>query len=360
MAVKAGYKVVCLDAFLDHDTQALANLSYRIPFENNAFNASTLLQVIHALALPSDSAFVYGSGFESNPQILDAVGERIPVLGNNQNVIAASKNWHTLQSVAEDVGCYFPETCSSAIQVDLASSKSWLVKKTGGAGGSHIRQWRGDYLSDGEYIQERIDGDPISLVFLANEENIQVLGVNALFVNPKQEDGFDYPFQYAGLLTNIEIDSTLRQTLSQLAISLTKTLKLRGVNSIDAIVSGDALYLLEVNPRLSASAYGYSTPSFSLMDAHILACQGNVSSPMPLRFPHVLIKILFAEFNSVIPENVAWPSEVMDVPHAGTRLSKGQPVCSMVVSKNSVKEVNEFAETRYSQLRTLLNSFATE
>ena len=51
---------------------------------------------------------------------------------------------------------------------ELARSKEWLVKPFRSGGGHGVKPWTPDTLvSPGSYAQERIDGVPASVVFVA-------------------------------------------------------------------------------------------------------------------------------------------------------------------------------------------------
>lgn len=66
----AGFKVTAIDGFADSQTQAMASLTALAPFDHDGFQAEALLAMIDTLDTAGYVGFVYGSGFEAQPDFV--------------------------------------------------------------------------------------------------------------------------------------------------------------------------------------------------------------------------------------------------------------------------------------------------
>ncbi len=82
-ARRAGYAPLVADLFEDDDTRALAARTARLPGSvGRAPGRAALLRTLGQLSAGSRPIGIAGTGFETRPDLLDAVSERYPLLGN--------------------------------------------------------------------------------------------------------------------------------------------------------------------------------------------------------------------------------------------------------------------------------------
>ena len=67
-ARRAGYMVSAVDAFADKQTLALADKVIVVDYDEHGFNAAAMLNAVHALNVKQYVGFIYGSGFEAQPE----------------------------------------------------------------------------------------------------------------------------------------------------------------------------------------------------------------------------------------------------------------------------------------------------
>ena len=87
------------------------------------------------------------------------------------------------------------------------------------------------------------------MLFIANGEIAQGLGFNRQLLAPSDR----WPYRYGGAVSAYDLPHAAKFSFEVAAQELTQQLGLRGVNSLDAILSIDKLWILELNPRLSAT-----------------------------------------------------------------------------------------------------------
>jgi len=104
--------------------------------------------------------------------------------------------------------------------------------------------------------------------------------------------------------------------------------------SLDMILQNEQPYVLEVNPRVSASyeLYERLNPWLNLVDAHIRVCEGVRLSDIHLESlsSHFAgYKIVYADEDILIPSCLDWPQWIKDKPESKKFISSGEPICSV-------------------------------
>lgn len=332
----------------------------------SGFYAEALLETLDVLDLSGFAGFVYGSGFESKPQLLSKVSERLPLIGNTPDTVAAVKNPAIFFEALQQLHIPYP-----AVTYTLPENPSgrYLVKAAGGSGGMHIAEaCNHEPLGDYQYFQQRIKGTPVSVLFLSDRENVTIIGFNEQWLSPSTES----PYRYGGAVSNVALPSDAQEILIDAAIKLAKRFFLLGLNSLDAIIDAESgqVSVLEINPRLSATVDLYRCAELNLFELHLKACrhqpdlkqvdlkQGQIS------FRHVECvahAIVYARDELVLPINFSWPEWATDtpVPHRyGYVISTGEPVCSVLASADDVQAAKKLAQARVEMVQNLLQSLS--
>ena len=68
-AVQAGYRVTAIDGFADRQTFEIAHTTIAVAYDDRGFNAEALMRVVTQLDASQYLGFVYGSGFEAQPNL---------------------------------------------------------------------------------------------------------------------------------------------------------------------------------------------------------------------------------------------------------------------------------------------------
>lgn len=345
-AERANIKTHVIDRFADTDTRCIA-LSTRVITGN--IMGLCVREILDGLNDYTDiplTGVVIGSGLESSPELLNVINARVPLLGNLTDCVNNCKDPARFFALLDSLGIPHPDTRLSF----SGYKRDWLVKRIGATGGLHIncsvkkiRQ-----LSD-HYFQKFIHGRSISVVFIANGEQAQIIGLNETWTRARD----NYDFCYAGAVTLPSIDKKVLTTLCEIVRLLVKQLGLVGLCGIDVIIDKDGeCQVLEINPRPPAT-FELHERGFSLFHAHIMACNGKLATLPPGKTKSCGHEILFTPVNFHVPELV-WPDWVVDRPVHGLRIASGEPICTILAAANTPDEVRTKLLQRKASMFELL------
>ena len=346
-AVSAGYAVVALDVFADADTQLAAEQVYKIDYANNGFDAKQFEATLDQIDTRDMQGFAYGSGFEAQPDLLERIAQRLPLIGNAPEVVRKLKDSPYFFGVLDGLAIPHPEVSFSI----LANAEGWICKEEGGSGGAHVHNASANQtLPKGQYYQRVIDGTPISMLFAANGNEIKVIGFNQQWAAPIAGK----PYRYGGIVGNANLPLAIKQSLHEAATKITMAFGLRGLNSLDVIWQGDQYWVLEINPRLSSTLDLYQSKETDLFALHVQAVSGDLS-----RFPVIPSRskarnVLYAVKSVVIPEGLVWPDWVADIPMVLTEIPQYQPICTVLADADTAVEAQALVLERLVQLSDLL------
>jgi predicted ATP-grasp superfamily ATP-dependent carboligase len=331
------------------------------------FNADALLAAINTLDLSSFAGFVYGSGFEAQPQLLVKISALLPLIGNSAETITAVKTPPIFFAKLQQLEIGHPHVLSTLPDQDF---DDFVIKHAGGCGGAHIRPVNADCheLPAHYYCQQKLSGRPVSLLFLDNGHNIDVIGFNEQWLNPALES----PYRYGGAVSNADITASSQQRLIAAAKKLTREFGLLGLNSLDALLQTSAvpdhdekIAVLEINPRLSATVDLYTQQN--LFARHVQACLPPYSFSPPddsrhdVDVPHKAHAIVYAELHAELIMPIAWPDWVLDTPLqlpeqliSGLKIKAGAPVCTVIAYATDAETAKNMAQSRVKIIHNLL------
>ncbi len=359
-ATRAGYVVTCIDAFADKQTIELAETAIVVDYGQSGFDADGLLSAIARLDASQYLGFIYGSGFEAQPELLQKIAAFIPLIGNSAETVAAIKATNGFFAVLDKCNIAYPKV--HEILPDGVDSTVYLRKLVGGCGGTHISFANvnsATQLSQ-HYYQQWVDGRSVSLLFVANTHGVEVIGFNEQWLNPAK----NLPFRYGGAVNNISLSQAIQQQLIKAAECLTMAFGLIGLNSLDAVVSDGMAYMLEINPRLSATFDLYDDAN--LMDRHLQAClDGKLLQYHHLQSADAMDgrskahAILYAKEDVKIAATFEWPNWVMDVPQLAKQQKEinilaGEPICTVSSQADLADQAQQLAYIRLENMQKLL------
>lgn len=320
-ARRGGARVLVADYFGDIDTRALAPW-FRLPGElAKGIDRAAFIEMLQDLPEPIEG-IVYGSGFEASPELLDEMASLVPLLGNPAETVARVKDEQRFAALLRTLGLPHPEVASRP-----DSDRRWLRKKRGGAGGAHVKWADRDSAADGVYFQEFTCGQPISALFVANGSGARVLGFSEQWTAPTKTA----PFRYGGCAGPIPVSARLWRRVADACDALVAASGLVGLNSLDMLVAGDALTVLEVNPRPGATVPIFDVPPFpSLWRCHLDGVAGRLPpGPVPAPSTTRAAAIVYAREALRVPDAVTWPAWSTDIPVSRTAIAAGEPVCTV-------------------------------
>lgn len=333
-AAAAGYQVIALDSFADRDTEEIAASLHAMQYDEGSFDADELEGVLQAIALQGPQGLVYGSGFEMQPALLGVIERYMPLIGNSIRVVRNMKRAITFFALLDVLHIQHPAISLQPLSPQELASATWLLKKNGGSGGTHIRKVKDDKpLEPGSYFQQEMQGIPVSLLFAADGMTVKEVGFNQQWLAPTSL----MPYRYGGAVSHAELLPVIKQQLLEAAQKLTSAVGLRGLNSLDAIMSGEGLWVLELNPRLTATFDLYPCENGGLFELHVQASAGNLDYWPQLGLKSRAHYILYAPENISLPEMFDWPAWAADIPSSG-HIKAGEPVCTVTAEGDTADE----------------------
>jgi len=340
-ARRAGYEPLVADLFADEDTQISAAMSLKTPGDlETGLDADGLVASLSRLARGRRcEGLVCGAGFEDRPQLLSRLAASWPLLGNDAATVARSKDPFAFAALCARLGVPHPPVQAA----HPADPHGWLVKRIGGAGGTHVRAAaEASGRSDGAYYQRKVEGRAVSALFLADGENAMTLGLSAQWTSPTREA----PARYGGAVRPAGVGRKLGEALRDAVGAMARGLGLHGLNSADFLVGEDGCWLIEINPRPGATLDLFDRAGAPLFALHVAACNGRLPAGVPRQAGAAAAAIAYATRAIDAMPRLDWPAWCADRQSAGSSVAKGEPVCTVTATARSADRARALAEAR--------------
>jgi predicted ATP-grasp superfamily ATP-dependent carboligase len=316
-AVADGHEVTAFDRFGDVDLRAIA-----------AGATAPSTDALTRLAQRAEAeAVVYGAGFENRPDLVRRLAAGRELLGVAPEPLLAVRDPWALAAAAAEAGARMPETRRPADAPTRPEGTTWLRKPRAGGGGRGVRRWSGGRLRPSEILQRRVDGLSCSAVAIADGHRATVLGITEQLHRPD--------FGWTGNVSPPRLPASERDELGGRLHAVCQAVGgrfgVRGAFGVDAVWDGRRAWVLEVNPRPTASLELFGPGAFA---AHVDGARG-VSLPTPGVPPAVRCAkvklVLFADRDLRAPDPGWWPPGlVRDIPHLDEPIARGAPLCTLV------------------------------
>jgi len=348
-ASRAGIAVVVLDLFDDVDTRALAVASRACAGRSGRFHSARVVRAARELAPAGGYAgLVCGSGLEARPSLLEWLAHGSRLFGNSPQTVLRAKDPCFFFPLLDRLRIAHPEVRTTPPR----DPRGWLAKRVGGAGGAHVRpahlRWP---RKDRRYFQRWCNGRLMSALFLAHQGGVSIIGISEQWpvaLSPA------VAFAYGGAVIADDVPQTVYSAVASATARVAQALGLRGLNGLDFILCGETPYVLELNPRPTATLdlYDAFIPG-GLFLRHLLACTGSLETDFVPSLRPRAHAIVYAARAWRVPEAFAWPQWVTDIPAAGSTIAMGAPVCTVHAQGTSTRSARTLALSRREQVLAL-------
>jgi predicted ATP-grasp superfamily ATP-dependent carboligase len=290
------------------------------------------------------SAVVYGAGFEGDTDLLDMLNAKNNLFGNSSELVRNLKDPATFFGLLDSLEIPFP-----AVRLNVpADPDGWLAKTIGATGGAHVQSAQGVSASEKTYFQRVEAGRNLSVLFLANGNKAQVVGFSEQLI---QRVG-DAPYCYVGAINHAALPDAMKKNIAEKIDLLVATIGLVGLNGIDFIQRSDEYFVLEINPRPTATMELYDADfAQGLLHAHLQACEGELTATETKEKISRGHKIVFAEQNTKIPASFKFPEWCADIPQPGSFVAQDEPLCSVLASSADREQVMQLLQQRSTYIQ---------
>jgi predicted ATP-grasp superfamily ATP-dependent carboligase len=354
-AHRGGYRITVLDGYSDQDTQAVADCwPVTQGFAN--LNVDIFTQEIASIIPEHPCGVVYGAGLEEATPLLKRLSTCCHLLGNDPSVLELLRRPRRFFSLLDRLGIPHPEVSFMAPN-SAPSGRHWLIKKAGSCGGQGVAYFSADYaVTDPAcYYQKHIPGRVMSVLFIANGTRHRTIGYNLLGISRPKTPA---PFLYSGAIGQLSLPDAARHQVEAVVDQLVCDLGLQGINSLDFISNEAGIFVIDINPRPTATLelYEHIVPE-GWIKQHIQACHGEL--PIGPVVDSAMMhghQILYASRSLEIPGEMAWPQWVKDRPRCGSIITQGQPICSLFAEGSTSLEVETALHRRRDEIVQMLDS----
>ncbi len=252
----------------------------------------------------------------------------------------------------------------------------WIRKPlagTGGIGIERVLSVNGKCEPD-YYDQQYAPGESYSAVFFASQAGeIKLLGITEQLIGCDELP--HRPFAYVGSVGPVisgesEYEQSIRLTLQKMADALNKQIHFYGLFCFDFIVSQDVPYLVEINPRYSASI---EVLELALQQSFLrLFLNRRVRCNAPEK--QIGKSILYAWQEFELPSDWDWNQAthelagrnweydqwsvpvLSDLPAPGTKFSTGDPICTIWLEQENIQSCCEELRKRILLLKRIMET----
>jgi len=339
-AVRAGRRPLCADLFADTDLLEVAEAIAVCDYPDGLVDA---VGALLCEASSTECPRVYTGALENHLDVVSGLAETGPLWGNPAEVLGRVRDPAWVASVcrSHDLPCPEIRTARKA----PARGTGFIVRRRDSAAGSGVRPWDASTTTPGpdDVFQQHVDGQPAAALCLANGSSARVLGVTRQLVGEDWLHAAD--FAWCGSIGPLSLSAALEDAVARLADVLASEAGLIGLFGIDLVLDNDRAWPIEINPRYTGSAEviemacGRSMIGFQLEafgEPGVAPFAETEPGGAPVYGKVVLFAPADVEIVSLPRGDSNW--RLADIPHAGSRIATGRPVCSVLAAGGSVRD----------------------
>ncbi|MEW8049659.1 MAG: ATP-grasp domain-containing protein [Candidatus Thiodiazotropha endolucinida] len=353
-AHRGGYRVTLLDGFCDRDTLLIADC-WPVTQGFSNLDVDMFVEEIASLFPGDPCGVVYGAGLEESTSLLKRLSNFCHLLGNDPSVLDLLRRPRRFFSLLDRLQIPYPEV--SYVAPYSATGRNWLIKRAASCGGQGVAYFSAEHAAADStcYYQKFIPGQVMSVLFIADGKRHHSIGYNMLGITGSTTPA---PFLYSGAIGQVSLQDVVRSQIELAVDKLVSDLGLRGINSLDFIRNDAGVFVIDLNPRPTATLdlYEHLIPD-GWIKHHIEACRGELPV-VPIVGSTVMHghQIIYAPRDIEIPVEMSWPQWVKDRPSAGTRIIEGQPLCSLYAEGADAAEVEAELHRHRDEILRMLGS----
>ena len=333
-ALRAGFSPGAVDLFVDRDLAAVA------PCVRVGLAGYPAGLIAAAETLPP-CPWVYTGGLENHPELVERLSRSRPLLGNPPEVLRAVRDPVRVFEALSAAG--IPAVPVALDARGVPADGAWLRKPLGSTGGTGVGVFDGSGGNGGCYFQKRVRGLDASAVFLGRGDGAALKGVTRQLIGRPGAE-----FGYRGSVGPWPVELKVERRIAGIGGALARAFGLVGLFGADFILEGDRAWVVEVNPRYSASVEVLELAlGAAWLGEHRDACDADPSDssrkvrfldrprPSPSARRCVAKEVLFADSEITAgPIEVSVPTrfevpEAADIPEPGTRFAPGEPILTV-------------------------------
>ncbi len=347
-ARRAGFAVYAADLFADRDLRSCSR----------AVKVADYPAGLAAAAASAPSCpWMYTGGLENHPDLVEEISRARPLLGNPAEVLRAVRDPIMLYGTLAKAGLRVPRVSQSPD--GLPKDGSWLRKPHRGSGGTGIRPWQGEGHCAEHFFQKRVAGQSLAAVYVASRGDAVLLGATRQLVGTAWAGAGE--FAYAGSVGPLLLASRVKEQLVEAGKVLAREFGQSGLFGVDAVVAGEDVWTIEVNPRYTASVEvlerGFGCRAVTM---HVEASYGRMPRPLTGNSGGWCGKaIVYARRDLVIScdlgqEGDASKAEVADIPDVGVPVRRGRPVITLFAEGPDESSVLAKLKCRVAEVERML------
>jgi len=369
-ALRAGIRPVCADLFGDEDLRAVADVTV---IKDYPTDLTSLAAAITRMP------WIYTGALENHSKLVAEISSSRFLLGNGSEALQQVRRPHRLAELLRDADLPFLQIRESANAPP--QDGAWLLKPCKSGGGHGIQIWDANcvqhHRKGGYYFQRRATGVPHSALFLAVGNQALLIGVTRQLIGTSESGAA--PFAYCGSIGPVKLPPVTNAVLQKIGDSIVAAAGLRGLFGCDFILDGSNPWLVEVNPRYTASVevFERAWEGVALLEWHCLACVEQRATASQLARLQRKVEalhqanvhfegksILFATVPSILPSLLTIFAEypdplqppIADVPASGTTIAAGHPICTVFAQGETEADCSRNLQERIRCVKAAINT----
>ena len=348
---KKAYKKVLLianghDAYY-HDLSSIAEKKYFIdPYSQKKNHLASLKHFKTYLKEnnidKSSTKIIYASGLENKKEIKKYLDNEFIVCGNSFNKYDFLSDTSNI-NLSMDDNILLPKTSNKYLN-------KYIRKRHDSSGGVNV----GNKISSKNiYYQQFIPGKTYSVSFITTKNKSHILGFNQLFII---KDNIEYPYLHAGAIT-LGLKNSNYQNFKKWINNISDTYNIKGYCSIDFKIYGNKVFILDINPRLSASYRMYTRKYNNLMKYHCDLTDVNLKINNYKYYSYIF---LYAKNELQVDKSINNIKDISDRPQIGEIIKKNMPILTLNITSHNKDNLLKKIKNRIKSAMKIIDCYNIE